>query len=115
MPLTQMFPSEYKETVTVVRRSAYERDEETTVAEDVVCMITYPRDSINQRRYSLELSAGVPIEETHWTALLEKPNSAIKKGDFLKRPDGTELRIVGVLPMRGSNDMQLQLLDRGVS
>ena len=32
-------PPQHKETVTVVRKSAYESDEETTVAEDVVCMV----------------------------------------------------------------------------
>ena len=32
-------PPQHKETVTVVRKSAYESGEETTVAEDVVCMV----------------------------------------------------------------------------
>ena len=32
-------PPQHKETVTVVRKSAYENGEETTVAEDVVCMV----------------------------------------------------------------------------
>ena len=108
-------PPESKETVTVVRRSSFERDGEETIAEDVVCRIVPPPDSVNARRDTVELSSGVAIEESHWTALLEVPNPAIKKGDFVKRSDGTELRIVGVLTMKGSNVMQLQLSHRGIS
>ena len=105
---------EHKETVTIVRRSAIERDEEATVAAGVVCMMVPPPDSVNARRDSVELNSGIPIEASHWTALLEVPNPAIQKGDFVKRADGSELRIVGVLTMTGSNIMQLQLLHQGV-
>lgn len=98
----------------MIRRSALERDGEATVAADVVCRIVPPPDSVNARRDSVELNSGVPIEESHWTALLEVPNLSIKKGDFVKRADDSELRIVGVLTMTGSHVMQLQLLHRGV-
>ena len=42
-------PPQHKETVTVVRKSAYENGEETTVAEDVVCMIQPLTSGIVQR------------------------------------------------------------------
>lgn len=106
---------EHKETVTVIRRSAVDRDAKETIAEKVVCMILPPPDSVNARRDSVELNSGAPIEESHWTALLEVPNPNIKKGDFLQRAGGPELRIVGVLTMTGSPIMQLQLLHRGVA
>lgn len=108
-------PPESKETVTVIRRSSFEREGEETIAEDVVCRIVPPPDSVNARRDTVALNSGVPIEESHWTALLEVPNPAIQKGDFVKRVDGSELRIVGVLTMKGSPVMQLQLLHRGVA
>ena len=84
--------------MSVVRRSeSFERDGEETIAEDVVCRIVPPPDSVNARRDIVDLNSGVPIEESHWTALLEVPNPAIKKGDFVKRSDGSRLRVVGVL------------------
>ena len=82
-----MFPSEYKETVTIVRRSAYERiGEEITVAEDVICILQQRSDAA-QRRDAVSVRSGVGIAQSEWTALLEKPYPAIAKGDFLIRPD----------------------------
>ena len=107
-------PPQHKETVTIVRKLADENYTESTIATDVVCKIAPPRDSVNQRRNSLRVSGGVPIDQSDWTALLEKPNPDIKKGDFLKRTDGTEYRVEGVLEMKGSPVMQLQLSHKGV-
>ena len=50
-------PPQHKETVTVVRKSAYESDEETTVAEDVVCMVQ-PLLSSPVQRDALEFRIG---------------------------------------------------------
>lgn len=107
-------PPQHKETATIVRKLADENYAEETIAENVVCMIAPPRDSVNQRRNALRVSGGVPITQSDWTALLEKPNPDIAKGDFLKRSDGTELRVEGVLKMKGSPVMQLQLKHSGV-
>lgn len=86
MSLLQMFPSEYKETVTIVRRSAYERTgEDIRVAEDVICILQQRSDAA-QRRDAVSVRSGVPVSQSGWTALLEKPNPAIAKGDFLIRP-----------------------------
>ena len=86
MGLLQMFPSEYKETVTIIRRSAYERiGDEITVAEDVICILQQRADAA-QRRDSVSVRSGVAVGQSEWTALLEKSNPAIAKGDFLIRP-----------------------------
>ena len=106
-------PPEHKERVTIVRRSAYERDGETTLAKDVVCMLAPEMDAA-PRRDAVRVSAGVPVGQSEWTALLEKPNPDIAKGDFLKQADGTEFRVEGVLWMQGSPVMQLQLKMQGV-
>ena len=111
MSLTQMFPSEYKQTVTIVRESAYERNERTTVAEDVVCMLV-PRTDAAQRRDAVDVRSGVAIGQSEWTALLEKPNSRIEKGDFLVRSDGSELRVESAPKI--ADIMQLILREQGV-
>ena len=52
-------PPQHKETVTVVRKSAYESDEETTVAEDVVCMIQpLTLQSCSERCNGIEVGSG---------------------------------------------------------
>ena len=79
-------PPQLKETVTVVRQDAFERSNEITIAEDVVCMIAPERDLIR-------LSGGVPLGGTGWEALLEKPNPDINNGDILRRTDGSELTV----------------------
>jgi len=116
-------PPQHKETVTIVRRSAFFRDQaaaaamasdvEETVAENVVCMLA-PETDGRARQDAVRVSAGVPIGQSDWTALLEKPNSDIVKGDFLRRSDGTEFRVEDVLWMQGSPVMRLQLKAQGV-
>ena len=64
------------ETVTVVRLSA-DKDEETIVAKDIVCLI-----------HSVE------GKYEHWKALLEEANRDILKGDILRREDGAELQVL---------------------
>lgn len=106
-------PPEHKEVVTILRRSAYERDGGETVAEDVVCMLA-PQTDGRARQDAVRVSAGVPVAQSDWTALLEKPNPDIAKGDFLYSSDGREFRVENVLWMRGSPVMQLQLKAQGV-
>ena len=64
-------PPQHKETVSIVRKSAYENGEETTVAEDVICMIQPVTSGIVQRD-ATELRAGVAIQQTERIALLSK-------------------------------------------
>ena len=106
-------PPQHKQTVTIVRKSAYERGQGDIVAEDVVCMLA-PETDAAPRRDAVRVSAGVPVGQSEWTALLEKPNPDITKGDFLQQADGTEFRVEGVLWMKGSPVMQLQLKMQGV-
>ena len=97
----------------VVRKSAYENGEETTVAEDVVCMIQPLTSGIVQRD-ATELRAGVAIQQSERIALLSKPNPDIAKGDFLVRSDSSEFRILDVLHVKGSPVMRLYLRGQGV-
>lgn len=109
-------PPQHKSVVTIIRRSAYERDPEngeTTIAKDVVCMLA-PETAAAPRRDAVQVSAGVSVGQSEWTALLEKPDPNIAKGDLLRREDGTEFRVEGVLWMKGSPVMQLQLKMVGV-
>lgn len=106
-------PNQHKETVTVIRRSATERLGETTVAEDIVCMLS-PVTEGRVRQEAVRVASNVAIEQSNWTALLEKPNPSIGKGDFLKRSDGTEFRVENVIWMKGSPVMTLQLKMIGV-
>ena len=86
-------PPSLKELVTVARRSAFERGDETVIAENVVCMVLPGRDLVS-------LNMGIPIQEsdlrTDWTVLLEQPAAAIDVGDFMYRADGSELQVSGV-------------------
>ena len=79
-------PPHLKETVTVVRQSAFDREEEVPVASAVTCMIMPERDLIR-------LDSGVPVQFSGWEALLEKPNPDIAEGDILKRADKSELQV----------------------
>ena len=103
-------PPALKETVTVVRESAFKRDEETTIAENVVCQVQPGRDLI-------DVESGVPIKRsdlrTDWTVLLEKPNSDIIEGDFLRRLDGSELQVYGVRQI--GDVMLLEINNAGVA
>lgn len=106
-------PPQHKETVTVVRGDAYERNKRETIAEEVVCMLN-PETDGRVRQDAVRVAANVPIEQSNWTALLEKPNPDIAKGDFLRKSDGTEFRVENVLTLQGSPVMQLQLKTQGV-
>ena len=106
-------PNQHKETVTIVRRSAYENGEETTVAEDVVCMIN-PVSSNLVERDATRLREGVPTAQAERIALLSKPDTRIKKADVLIRSDGHALRIVDILQVKGSSVQRLYLRSQGV-
>ena len=112
MALTQRFPAKDKETVTILRRSSYQRNDVETVAEGVVCILV-PRTDAAQRRDAVDVRSGVALYQLEWTALLEKPNPDIARGDFLKRSDGSELRVEAVVPL--GNEMQLILKEQGVA
>ena len=85
-------PNHLKETVTIVRQSAFERDKEMTIATDIACMIIPGSDLIR-------VDSGVPMGKTGWEALLEKPNTDIVEGDILRRSDNTELEVHRVRPL----------------
>ena len=106
-------PPAHRETVRIVRKSAYERGEETIVAEDVVCMIQ-PVSSNLVERDATRLREGVPTEQAERIALLSKPDTRIKKADVLIRSDGHTFRILDVLQVKGSAVMRLYLRGQGV-
>ena len=114
MTLTQMFPAEHKETVTIVRGSAYERGVETEIASDVIAMIQ-PVSSTFVQRDATRLREGVPTEQSDRIALLSEPNPDIAKGDFLIQSDDTSFRILDILHTKGFRVMRLYLRQRGVS
>ena len=104
---------QHRETVSIVRKSAYENGEETTVADDIVCMIQPLTSGIVQRD-ATELRAGVAIQQSERIALLSKPNPDIAKGDFLVRSDSSEFRILDISQLKGSPVMRLYLQAQGV-
>lgn len=106
-------PPEHRETVTIVRKSAYEATDETTVAADVVCMIQPITSGIPQRE-ATRLRSNVAVQQTEAIALLSKPNPDIAKGDFLVRSDSSEFRVVDVLQVKGSFVQRLYLRGQGV-
>lgn len=106
-------PPQHRETVTIVRKSAFESAEETTIAEDVVCMIQPLTSGIPQRE-ATQLREGIPVQHSERVALLSKPNPDIAKGDFLVRSDASEFRIVDVLQVKGSPVMRLYIRSVGV-
>ena len=64
------------ETVTVMRPSV-DKDEESIIANEIVCIIN-----------------SVDGQYDHWTANLEIANRDIRKGDILRREDGSELQVL---------------------
>ena len=106
-------PPQHRETVTIVRKSAFESAEEETVAEDITCMIQ-PVTSGTVQRDATQRRAGIAIEETDRMALLSKPDTRIKKGDFLVRSDSSKFRIIDILHVRGSPVMRLYIRSVGV-
>ena len=113
MPLTQMFPAGHKETVTIVRGSAYEHGVETEIASDVIAMIR-PVSSTAVQRDTTRLREGVPTEQSYRIALLSEPNLDIAKGDFLVQSDDTRFRIIDILHTKGFRVMRLYLVEYGV-
>ena len=89
-----------------------ESDVEERVAENVVCMLA-PETDGRVRQDALRVASGVPVGQSDWSALLEKPNPDIVKGDFLKRLDGTEFRVENVLWMQGARSCNCTLKHRG--
>lgn len=79
-------PPQLKETVTVVRKSAFESGIETIIAADVICLIVPNTDIV-------KVIDGVGISNIEWTALLETPNTDICEGDVIRRANDTELQI----------------------
>ena len=98
-------PPHLKETVTVKRESAFERDELVTIAEGIKCMVM-------PSRALMHLEAGVPIKQAAGRSdsgvLLEVPNADITEGDLLLRSDGSELQVCGVRSMQGGQVMLLE-------
>ena len=101
-------PLQQKETVSVVRRSAYQDDGEVSVATGIVCMLN-PETDGRVRQDATQLREGVPIGQGDWSGILEKPNPAIEKGDVLRKADGTLFRIENILNLSGGDVMLLQL------
>ena len=106
-------PPQHRETVRIVRKSAFESAEETTIADDVICMIQ-PVTSGNPQREATQLREGVPLAQAERVALLSKPNPNLAKGDFLVRSDSSQFRIVDVLHVKGSPVQRLYLRGQGV-
>ena len=94
-------PPQLKEKVTVVRQDAFERSNEMTIAEDVVCLIAPESDLIR-------LASGVAVGGTGWAALLEKPNPDITGGDILRRADSSELTVHRVRPLGDTMILELR-------
>ena len=105
-------PPHLKETVNVMRESAFERGETETVAEGVKCLIAPGKDLVH-------LESGVPVQESDWIVLLELPNSAIAQGDFLvfeegsggDFPEGAELKVHGIRSLKNGHVMLLEIND----
>ena len=82
------------ETVTVVRLSA-DGDEESIVAGDILCLIS-------------------PVEDgqyENWQASLDKANRDIRKGDILRRNDGSELQIQRSVTHKSVRNSEKTVLD----
>lgn len=100
-PMQFRIPTQLKEKITVVRKSAFERQQETHIATDVVCMIV-PRTDI------VQVVDGAGISDVEWVALLEIPNPDIVAGDVIRRADGTELQIMRVRPLGSVGQLELK-------
>ena len=82
------------ERVTVVRFSA-DGGEETIVASDILCLLS----PVNDRQYE------------NWQASLEKANRDIRKGDLLRRNDGSELQIQRSVTRQSVRNQERTVLD----
>jgi len=97
-------PPQLKETVTIIRNSAFESGTETVVAENVACMVVPQTDIV-------EVVDGVGLSDMEWAALLESPNADISEGDVLRRADGTELPIRRVRALGSVLQLELKVDD----
>lgn len=81
------------ETVTVVRPS-HDKGEETIIASDILCLI-------------------VPVEGQYelWQAALNTANTAIRKGDILRRDNGLEMQVLRVNTSKLSRTEERTVLD----
>lgn len=81
------------ESVTIVRLSA-DKDEELIIASEIMCLIE-------------------PIkgQYDHWSARLKKANSDIRKGDILRRNNGSELEVLGSFTEAFTFDEEITQLD----
>ena len=84
----------YGEKVTVVRFSA-NKDEETTVASDIMCLLS----PVDDGKYE------------SWKARLKEANREILKGDILRRVDGTELQVLRTVTRKGIEGIEATRLD----
>ena len=98
-------PIHLKEQITVVRPSAFERQQEAIIATDVICMVVPHADIV-------KVIDGAGISDIEWTALLEEPNGDILAGDIIRRADGTELQVRRVRSVGAV--LQLELRDNDV-
>ena len=96
-------PPQMKETVTIVRQDAFNRDNQINIA-TVDCMVL-PRSDV------IRVVDGIARAGTGWQALLEKPNTDIHEGDILKRAD-TEFTVYRVRKLGGT--MILELRDENI-
>ena len=81
------------ESVTIVRLSA-DKDEEMIIASEIMCLID-PAEG----------------QYDHWKASLKKENSDIRKGDILKRDDGSELEVLRTFTESFTFDEEITQLD----
>ena len=65
-------PTQLKEKITIIRKSAFERATETIIATDVICMII-PRTDI------VQVVDGTGISDVEWAALLEIPTTIFQQ------------------------------------
>ena len=97
-------PPQMKETVTIVRQDAFNRNTRIDIA-TANCMVLPQSDAIR-------VVDGVARAGTGWRALLETPNDAIHEGDILKRADKTEFTVYRVRQLGGT--MILELRDENI-
>lgn len=81
------------ETVTIMRLLTDE-NEEMIIANDVVCLIS-----------------PVKGEYEHWQAVLEEANREVRKGDILKREDGSELQVLRSMTQKALSMGEITQLD----
>ena len=91
--MVSQFIRENGESVTIVRLSA-DKDEEMIIASEIMCLI-----------------GPVEGQYDHWKASLKKENSDIRKGDILRRDDGSELEVLSTFTESFTFDEEITELD----